>query len=62
MSYGAGCRCDSDPVLLWLWHRLVATAPISPLAWELPYAMGIALKRQQQQQQQKDKGYLLKDL
>ena len=31
-----------DPVLLWLWHRLVATAPIGPLAWEPPYAMGVA--------------------
>jgi len=29
-----------DPPLLWLWHRLVATAPIRPLAWEPPYALG----------------------
>ena len=28
-----------------LWHRLAAVAPIRPLAWELPYAMGAALKR-----------------
>ena len=27
-----------------LWHRPAATAPIQPLAWELPYAMGAALK------------------
>ena len=27
----------SDPVLLWLWCGLVATAPIQPLAWEPPY-------------------------
>ena len=28
-----------------LWRRLAATAPIRPLAWEPPYAIGIALKR-----------------
>jgi len=28
----------NDPALLWLWHRMAATAPIRPLAWELPYA------------------------
>ena len=27
-------------LLLWLWHRPAATAPIRPLAWELPYAVG----------------------
>ena len=31
-------------MLLWLWCRRVATAPIRPLAWELPYATGPALK------------------
>ena len=31
--------------LLWLWCRLVATAPIRPLSWELPCAAGAALKR-----------------
>ena len=25
-----------------LWRRLAATAPIRPLAWELPYAVGAA--------------------
>ena len=40
-----GRRHGSDPVLLWLWHRLAAIAPIGPLAWEPPYAMGEALKR-----------------
>ena len=33
-----------DTALLWLWCRLVATAPIRPLAWEPPYATGAALK------------------
>ena len=45
MSCGVGCRYGSDPVLLWLWLRLVAAAPIRPLAWEHPYAAGVALKR-----------------
>ena len=44
MSYGVGCRRGSDPALLWLWHRPVATALIRPLAWEPPYAVGVALK------------------
>ena len=42
MSCGVGCRRGSDPVLLWLWHRLMATALIGPLAWEPPYAAGAA--------------------
>ena len=28
----------------------LVVAPIGPLAWEPPYAMGVALKKQQQQQ------------
>ena len=32
------------PSLLWLWHRPGAAALIQPLAWELPYATGVALK------------------
>ena len=40
-----GHRCSSDPELLWLFHRLAAVAPIRPLAWELPYATGSALRR-----------------
>ena len=31
--------------LLRLWCRLAATALIEPLAWEPPYAMGVALKK-----------------
>ena len=34
-----------DPELLWLWHRPVATALIRPLAWEHPYATGVALEK-----------------
>ena len=46
MSCGVGHRHDSDPALLWLWCRPVATSLIGPLAWELPYAVGGTLKRQ----------------
>ena len=31
--------------LLWLWRRPAATAPIRPLAWELPCVVGLAVKR-----------------
>ena len=31
--------------MLWLWHRLAATAAIGPLAWEPPYAAGTALEK-----------------
>ena len=44
MSCDVGHRPGSHSVLLWLWYRLVATAPIGPLAWEPPYAMGVVLK------------------
>ena len=45
MSCGVGCRRGSDLVLLWLWCRPAAVAPIRPLAWEPPYAVGTALKK-----------------
>ena len=32
-------------VLLWLWSRLAAVAPMGLLAWELPCAAGVAIKR-----------------
>ena len=38
--------------LLWLWHRLVATALIKPLAWEPPYAAGVALKKEKKKSMQ----------
>ena len=34
-----------DPELQWLWYRPSTTAPLQPLAWELPYAMGAPLKK-----------------
>ena len=46
MNRGVGHRRGSDLVLLWLCCRPAATALIRPLAWELPYAMGSTVKRQ----------------
>ena len=34
-----------DPVLLWLLCRLATVAPIRPLAWEPPHAVGVGLER-----------------
>ena len=49
MSCGVGLRLGSDPALLWLWHRPVAAAPIEPLAWEPPQAVGVALEKGKRQ-------------
>ena len=45
LSCGVGHTLDSDPILLWPWCRPAAVALIGPLAWELLYASGAALKR-----------------
>ena len=55
MSYGVGCRRGSDSALLWLWCRPAAAAPNGPLAWEFPYAEGMALKSKKQTNEQKQK-------
>ena len=55
MGCGAGRRHGSDLALLWLWRRLAATALIRPLAWELPYATGVALKKDKNTEKQKTK-------
>ena len=34
-----------DPVLLWLWGTLAATALIRPLVWKPPNAMSVALEK-----------------
>ena len=44
VSCGICQRHGLEPVLLWLWCRLAAAALIRHLAWELPYALGVALK------------------
>ena len=58
MSCGVGCRHGSDPAdpaLLWLWRRLAATAPIGPLAWEPPYAMGAVQEIAKRQKKKKSR-------
>ena len=45
MNCGVSCRHGSDATLLWPWHRLAATVPIQPLAWEPPNAAGVALRK-----------------
>ena len=55
MSCGVGCRHGSDPVLLWLWHRPAAIALIGLLAWEPPYAAGVALEKTKRSNRQTKK-------
>ena len=55
MSCGVGCRRCLDPTLLWLWCRLVATAPIRPLAWEPPYATAAALQKAKRKKKKQKK-------
>ena len=47
-----------DTALLWLWCRLAAAALIQPLARELPYAVGAALKRHTHKKKEKKFGDL----
>ena len=42
-------RRGLDLELLWLWCRLAATAPTGLLAWEPPYAVGVALEKANRQ-------------
>ena len=44
VSCGVGHRLSLDHLLLWLWCRPVAVAIIQFPSWELPNAMGVALK------------------
>lgn len=45
MSCGVGRKLGLDPELLWLWHRPAAVVLTQLLAWELPCASPMALKR-----------------
>ena len=47
VSFGVGCRRGSDLALLWLWCRLAAVVPVRALAWESPYAVGVALEKKE---------------
>ena len=51
-----GRRGGLDLLLLWVWYRLTAAAQIRPLAWELPYASGVALKRRGRKKGKKEEG------
>ena len=62
MSCGVGSRCNSDPLLLWLWLRLAAAAPIRPLACDLPYATGVALKAKKKKKKKKKLASLITHL
>ena len=42
-------------MLQWLWRKPAATGLIQPLAWEPPYATGVALKRQKPKKKKKTK-------
>ena len=56
MSCGIGCRHGLDlALLLWLWRRLAAAAPIRPLASELPCAMSVALKKKKKKEEEEEK-------
>ena len=55
MSCSVGRRHGSDPMLLWLRHRLTATAPIRPLVWEPPYAKGRGPRKGKKTKKEKKK-------
>ena len=55
VSCGVGHRCGSDLVLLWLWCRLTAAAPIQPLAWEPPYAVRATEENGKKDKKKKEK-------
>ena len=40
--------------MLWLWRRPVATAPIRPLAWEPPYAVGVVQEMAKRPKKEKE--------
>ena len=51
VSCGVGCRCGSDPVLLWLWRSWAAL--IQPLAWERAYTKGTTLKKRNKKKRER---------
>ena len=48
MSCGVVRRHGSYPALLWLWLKPAAATLIHPLVWEIPYVVGMALKKAKQ--------------
>ena len=47
MSCGAGHRLGLDLMLPGLWCWMAAVALIWPIAWEPPYVLDVALKKQE---------------
>ena len=58
MSYGVGHRRGSDPAWLWLWCRPAAVARVRPLAWELPYVAGVALKSKKKKKEEEEENII----
>ena len=58
MSCGVGRRCGSDLMLLWLWRTPAAVAPIRPLAWEPPYAIGVALRSNIEREREREREFI----
>ena len=54
LSCGIGRIGGLDLVLLWLWCRWAAAAPIQPLVQELPYAANVALKGKKKKKRRKN--------
>ena len=52
MSCGVGLRRSSDNVLLWRRCGPAAIAQICPLSWELPCALGAALKKKKKKKKE----------
>ena len=46
VSRGVGHRRGLDLVVVWLWRMLAAIGPVRLVAWERPYATGIAIQSQ----------------
>ena len=42
-------------MFLWLWCTPSAAAPIPPLAWEVPYTTGVALKKKKKRKDKEAK-------
>jgi len=57
VSYSAGCRHSSDPMLLWFWCGPAATALIGPLAWEPSYVTeaGLEMAKNDKKKEKKKK-------
>ena len=55
MSCSVGHTFSLDLVLLCLWYRLAAVAPIQPLAREFLYATLVALKKKEKSKEEERK-------